>query len=394
MDMKKSNLTNLYKTLMKFEHISSSFTLFLMGIGVFVNTLSVIIFLQKKLLKSKFNWYLLLLAIIELVFCLIVLINYLFSVINETKVYLHELNKISGIIIDFIIHTSNSCSNLLTLLLSIDRLYAIKFPLKIKLFVTNLHTRKLMASSLALLILLKSISTISCEFNIKRNIMLYACTLVSPFIFNLVPLITILILNIWLVKEIIFNNNKKESTAIQSEVLGKRNDINSKMTDATFSKESYFSKPNNSNYNKSTSSFLLQQHGTSRKFCRNTSTNSNKSHYTVIVLVSIWSILSTILYNTKNFYFSMKSKNEKFSLQDFEFFNDQYKTEIFLKIQMIASILFNSTHCINFFIYLSFYSSFRTAIYRLISCKILSKDPPPQHDIELINFKKSKKSVL
>ena len=108
-----------------------------MSIGIIANILCIYVFLQKKLRERKFNSYLLVLTIFELIFCLLIFADYLFFKVYKQSILLHSYTEFLSLAFDFIIHTIDSFISILTLLLSIDRLYAIKKPMKIKFFITH-----------------------------------------------------------------------------------------------------------------------------------------------------------------------------------------------------------------------------------------------------------------
>ena len=70
------------------EDIACNLNIFMMTLGLVLNMLSISTFLQKKLLRRKFNWYLLVLTIFELIFCVTVFIDYVFS-----KVYIGNISS-------------------------------------------------------------------------------------------------------------------------------------------------------------------------------------------------------------------------------------------------------------------------------------------------------------
>jgi hypothetical protein len=289
------------------------------AIGIVNNIISITVFLQKTLLKRKFNWYLLVLAIIELIFCLTVFIDNIFVQIYKKKIFLHELNNIGHIIINYIIHTTDSCSSILTLLLSLDRLYAIKFPLQIKQFITILHAKKFMIITLTILISLSSISLSLCEIYSDSKPFIVYCTLISPLLFNGIPLVVIAFLNGLLAKEMI----KKIASSTQAECV-----IDDSMT--------YLSKDN-----------VLKRNSkiTLRKFQKKKESKKQKSHYIVILLLSIWSILTSFRY-----YF-LKSYNSLFNLN---FISKSFDLKTVIKSQIISSIFFNLNLSLNFLFYFIF----------------------------------------
>ncbi len=330
----------------KFDLIACNLNIIFMALGFVVNIISISAFSQKILRKRKFNWYLIVLTIVDLIFCLIVFTDYIFSVFHDKRIFLHALNKITYVIIDFTIHTSDSYMAVLTLLLSLDRLYAIKKPMQIRQFITNLHAKKMMGITLLILILLKVASHIFCGLNIGGKFHLSYCSFGSPIIFNLIPLFIVLVLNIWLVEEMISYVRKQKQpdiskivrfsiTAVLNSEEHKRGHINSKISLRHFGKKKI--------------------------------SKTQKSHYVVILVHSVWSILAATPYYTLNPYFSSFKLNV---LSD-------VSKKIILS-QIVASILFNSNHCFNFFIYFSFYSEFRAVvinfflqIFALKKCVIL-----------------------
>ena len=159
---------------------------------------------------------------------------------------------------------SDSSTTLLTLFLSLDRLYAVKKPMKIKEFVTNLHAKTLM--------IIKFLSVLFCQIEIDRNTHLICCSLVSPLLFNIIPSLIILILNIWLVREVIVYIRKKERPNVKELV---RKSVSAAMMNLTNYRKS--------EHDKSCTSLNL------RRFSNKKTTK--KLHYAVILVSSIWSML-------------------------------------------------------------------------------------------------------
>jgi hypothetical protein len=143
-----SNLSGIIFSSSKINFILASF-------GIIGNILCIIVFSNKKMVIRKFNWYLLILAIIELIYCLIIFIDYLSRILYSSPMMLHDLNIHVNVLIDFLIHMIDSFTTLITIILSTDRLYAIRNPIKIKQFFTNVHKKLLTFVSFSLLILLK-----------------------------------------------------------------------------------------------------------------------------------------------------------------------------------------------------------------------------------------------
>ena len=323
LDKSKYEIYKYYdKNVASVEEISSYINISLLVIGIINNLLCIYAFLQKRLLKRKFNWYLLILTIFRLIFCVILLVDYIFSKINT--ILLHDYNYISKIAVDFTIHTSDSCITMLTLFLSLDRLYAIKYAikntLKIRLFITNLHPKKLIGLSLVILIALKTFSFTFCEIKFSSDIHVIYCSLLSPLLFNSFPSVVILILNSVLVAKIIKYNEKHKEREFDNE----------------------------------TPVLLLRI----RRFDYVSSafSRTQKSHYIIIIVSSVWSVITSIPYYSFNSYISL------FQLK---LFQNIFKMKRVIITQIISSIIFNSNHCLDFYIYLYFYNDFRIVLKNL-----------------------------
>ena len=139
--MTPQHFLNLYekiykhdKDIGKFKEVALVLSIIFMLIGIVDNSISIYAFLQKKLLENSFNWYLLIVTIFKLIFCTTLFTDYIFNKVYYEPIFLHDLNRYATVIIDYIIHTSDSCIALLTVFLSLDRLYAIRHPLKWRRF--------------------------------------------------------------------------------------------------------------------------------------------------------------------------------------------------------------------------------------------------------------------
>ena len=285
-----------------------------MTIGIFTNLLNICLFSAKNSLKTKFNWYLLVLSVFELIFCFILGIDYFYRIIS-TKIglgytmFLHDLNLYNKIFMDFIAHTADSYTIILTLILSIDRLYAITYPIKIKNFVTNTNTKCLMSLSLLILCIIRLPSTITCHWYLCESFQ--ACTLYCSFLvptfLNILPAIIILILNLILIFKIIMYQTKEPS--IKSVRGGRKK-----------------------------SKIILNDNYQVSKL--------RKSRFFVIVTMTLWLLLTNIPYYAFLAY--------QFGLNTYIVdFNTTFE------IQLASSVLFNLNHCINFFIYICFHDIFR-----------------------------------
>ena len=302
--------------------------IYLMVFGLVTNICSLCVFLNVKMRQRKFNWYLLINALFEIIFCKILFIDYIFTK-YKNKIFLHDINSIFNVIIDFTTHSSDSCSTLLAILLSLDRLYAIKWPLNIKNFVTQLHAKKLILMSLLISILMNAISYTACKLKNSNHTLIIYCSLISPQLFSSIPLIIILVLNVILIKEVIIHYNKSNKNKINF-VFKKYSDANS---------------------------FTLQDSG--RDFFPlngklQKSDYGKLTHYIFIIVSDIWSLLTIVPYYVLNTFLSLI----QLKIQGWE--NVEMKTIILS--QIASSILFNSNHCFKFFIYISFYKEFRRVL--------------------------------
>ena len=291
------------------EEIACKFNMFLSIIGVIGNILSIMIFSKSKFRARKFNWYLLALSTCEVLFTSLILVDYIFTKIYSKSIFLHDLNNFSSIAFDFTMHTTDSYTSLLAVILSFDRLYAIKNPMKIKYYITCVHAKLLILLSFASLVSVKILGFIICEFKIKNYFHIVYCTFLSPLIFNILPIVFICILNSFLVIRLI--NYYREQPKINFYSLM------TKLTNTSISNKS----------------------------CR--MSNIQRSHYFIILVSSFWFILTSISYYFLQTYFDLVHINLKLNITTIEI------------VHIVSSILFNSNHCINFFIYLSFYKDFR-----------------------------------
>jgi len=430
--------------LQKLDKISCNLNIFFSLVGVIFNILSIYAFSQKKLRARKYNWYLLVLAVFELVFCITLFVDYIFAKVYREPIFFHELNEFTRILVDFTIHTSDSCTAILSLILSLDRLYAIKYPLDIKQFFTNLHAKITIAASISIFMLLNTASFAFCQLNIGislflskpfyfliiyigNNPYLIFCKLISPALLGTIPLIVVFLLNIMLIKEVI-KSNKTNSN--------QRASIDSKRSETTFTemsctnKSSFFielrdmkrktsdygttklrnsqidclvlfnvkssaeNSPrtsiepiNNLKINTETStpellinlshkrnnlrpSLILNSDCIKRKNLqtlirsnnrKSEMSKSQKSHYFVIMTSNIWSVISSIPYSIFSYYLAV------LYLHCGKEYGFEFKiTSI---CQVVSSILFNSNHSTNFFIYISFYKEFQDCFKNLLKIK-------------------------
>jgi hypothetical protein len=335
--------TNVYlydDEIIKVREISFFITISLMTLGTIGNVISITVFVQNKLRENKFNLYLLIISIFKLIFCSFMFADYLFSKLYKEPIFLHQLNTVFNKIIDFTLHTSDSCISLLSVLVIIDRLYAIKNSIMFKKFITYLHAKCLIMVSLAVLMILTIISFTICELNINHEAHVVYCAIVSPTIFNTIPALIILILNVLLIKEVI-KYNKRKTTITK--------DLDSNQTiqiDLIDSRKSSLSP-----------SIKLM-----RKLSTRIIDKIKKSEFFVVMITDVWCVVTSIPYYLLSSYFII-------------FHLNFLSIENLIKTQIISSILFNSNHSINFFIYLCFYDDFRNVFLSFSSRLCFRKIP-------------------
>ena len=319
------------------REITCKINIILLSFGIVGNILCIFSFSRKKMIIRKFNWYLLILAIFELIFCILLFFEYLLKIFQSAPMY---FNQYISTIIDFSIHTIDTFVVLITLILSIDRLYAIKNPIKFKNFITNVHAKILVVVTLISSILLKTPCAILGYELFDGNFYIIHCNFISPFLFNIVPTILILTLNSLLVIQIIKYFKATSNQSIH--LLASKRQKNIKKASCSNSNGKNNFKAYASNYN--------------QRYVKISQTQ--KSHYLVILVVAIWTVLTTMPYYSLNTYLLL------FRLEIFEYHSN---SKIIRMLQIISSIFFNSNHCINFFIYFRFYNEFKLSIIRPFS---------------------------
>ena len=381
-----TNLTNLLEdnVLSRLEAIACNFNIFITTVGTTTNFLSIYSFLQKKLLIKKINWYFLVLTIFEFIFCFLVFFDYTFTKIHYDEIFFHDFHDSARIVFDYLIHTSQSCIAILSLLLSLDRLYAIKNPLFIKEFVTQNHCKKLIALSLLLLVLIKTSSFVFCEYS-KANISFIICAILVPLLLSTIPLIGVFVLNFLLIKEIIKsyrqtslsvsvdygNHHEQRSSINDTKMIQKSKRQNTIITQTSYEcnddkqpSSSNMKENNDKDDSKDESDSLrnnslqLPEPFSLRRSNNRELKNSQKSHYFLIICTNVWSIITSIPYSIFNYYLAYTQLFTSPDLIDL-------KTTI--SCQIVSSVLYNSNHCFNFFIYFFFYADFRGVMKNLFS---------------------------
>lgn len=279
-------------------------------LGIITNLICCIILSRKPLIKRKFNLYLLSLAIDELLFCLVMSFNRTFEIISGSRIErfsiaAHLILKISSNIFDYF-------SIWITLILSIDRYFAIKEPLKIKDFVTNRHPKKLLFITFIITMPFFIIVQIPHHIDvyvkrvqITRSIIVLS-HIVYVSILYVVPVIGIIIVNTLLALKL----KLKNQTDVVIRVHKKSSDL------ATASKETY-----------------------------------QQSYFSVLIMLAFLAIFGQVISHiTYCLNFHMASS----------FYFNFYK---------ITLILIYIAHTINFFIYFIFHAQFRVYIMSQFTIK-------------------------
>ena len=125
------------------DYIVSKINLTLMLFGIVGNLVCMWVLAHKKLYQKRFNRYLLILALVEFFFCIIAFANYLTLNLNAEvnqgrgRRALYDLSVFTCYFTGFIVNILDELSVYFVLLMSIDRLQAIRCPIKNKSFITQ-----------------------------------------------------------------------------------------------------------------------------------------------------------------------------------------------------------------------------------------------------------------
>ena len=335
--------------MIELREISLRVNLVLIVIGIIGNLINIYVFCNKIMMKKRFNSYLLSRAIFELIFCLILFIDYILINFNDYKMFLHDLNIYSNIVIDFLVHTVDSYITYLSFVLSFDRLWAIKYPTEHKNSWTYLYPKSITLIVLLISILIKIPGVFACNDSGEKKLLTIAfCTFISPLICNVIPSIAILVVNIALtIKMNRYYKNNQTRNSEQGHNSENRRDSN---------RENIESIALNSN--------------------KKPLSSIKKSHYVVIIITSFWIELTTLPYYTLN-YFNLLSHLNMHSLD--------INIKLIAYIQVIVSIFFNSNRCVNFFIYFSYHIEFRNCIIAIFKniLSLFQMKNSPNDEIEI-----------
>jgi hypothetical protein len=337
--------------------VSCIINLVLLVLGVIGNTLCIWVYSKKSMRKSRFNWYLLILAVFELTYCFILSTDYLFEIIHPNNIQLRKLNRFLEILINFSVHLIDSYIAIIILLLSIDRYNAVKYPSKVKFSIKNLYAKRLI-STIGLSLTFFKLSDYAICYNIvDRKFNLIYCGLVSPIVFNIAPTIAILIVNLLLVKELINYSRNLSTIAVNTKTFSNE----SKMITSNELKVTF------KNNDIKTSLVSIQ------RITAKPSKDIHTSHYYIVLALSLWLVLTTIPFTVNSYYLMFCLK--KISFNDFRAESDQYRVKYLnsmkqiSNMQSITSIFFNSNHCVYFIVYFCYYSIFRKCIMNIFSSK-------------------------
>lgn len=294
----------------------------LTSFGLIGNTICLMIFSTKELRKSTFNKYLLILAIIELLFCLTVWANESCMIFCHVPKFLIQIDNILAVFIHLLTNLFHTSSIMITLLLSIDRLYAIYQPLKIKDFITR---RNIKLSVFIGLLICFVVHVPELPLFLLTNELIYFTysSIFAVILLATLPALIMLILNTILFIKIIHHDyrrrTRKDNFSIRTRVTKDENKIVNETVTMT--------------------KIINYQ----------PLTRTQKSHFIVIIIIGMWLILTEIPYNLIIWIMLVTKEYQKYFV-----------------LQFITSVLWNSNHCINFFIYICFHNSFRAQLRRII----------------------------
>ena len=332
--------SNSSKSIYKIENDKETFSetthiinFILITFGITDNICCMLVFMQKKLLRLKFNWYLLVITVFELIYCSIAFIDYATYFIHPESIFLHGFNLLTNITIDLLLHLIDSFIIVLKLILSIDRLQAIQNPKKVKQLVTYSHSKLVVIATFIILFLIKLPDSFLCHnSNIDEKFNVLYCTIYSPLVLNIIPVILILITNSLLVFRLVHYYTFEYKQGLTKECIQVHTGYKDHEIEVIISKNSHI--------------LRLQ-----------------KTCYLMIVL-TIFLVFTTVPYYMLNRFYMM------FYLFGIGLFS---KIQMLNLMQDISSIFFNSNHCINFSIQFYLNSEFRKCFLNLLNDKVTKK---------------------
>ena len=198
------------------------------------------------------------------------------------------------------------------------------------------------------------------------------CSIISPSIFHLIPQLTVLVLNVFLVREMVkyFRNTSKMCIDyIHASPILKTKDhhhSNSSRNKLKMSSNNLHIPQSLRNSEKSIDKLSEKRPRYSKHQIHTLSNHSNNHFYILILISSLWSFLTIVPYYSFQTYFS---------LNQLKFFESNFDQNIIFRIKVIASTFFNSNHCFNFFIYVLFHHEFRDcfkSFFLKIHCRTVS----------------------
>ena len=140
------------------DNIVSRFNLGSMFFGIIANFLCITVYCHRKQLQTRFQIYLLAVAITDFCFCIIIFLNYLIYVVDTPNV-LYDYSYLTCYFTDYIVGCLTAFSTLMTLILSFDRFVAVKNPLMLKSRLTQTHPKLIIFFSAAWTFIIKSPET-------------------------------------------------------------------------------------------------------------------------------------------------------------------------------------------------------------------------------------------
>lgn len=199
---------------------------FIVSFGLLGNTLCILILSRKTLIRRKFNWYLLILAVDELIFCLSYFINNFLLIFFSINIF--EFSMLVGSLYSLFIAFIDFFSIWITLLSSIDRYYAIKYPLKKRNFLLHKHSKLVTMLVFAMTFMIHCIGTlpealINEESEFYRFAILFGYV-ITPILLGLIPVLAIILLNTLLAMNVLNyeKNNRHFKNAVNLIELAKK----------------------------------------------------------------------------------------------------------------------------------------------------------------------------